>query len=79
MNYIINYEMENKIIIDNPAGNYAKNLKVNFYKLLIEQNFINTYENWACIQHFADYLLTNEQTHISCEEASAVIDQFLKH
>ena len=42
-------------------------------------NFINTYENWACIQHFADYLLTNEQTHISCEEASAVIDQFLKH
>ena len=45
MNYIINYEMENKIIVDNPAGNYAKNLKVNFYKLLIEQNFINTYEN----------------------------------
>ena len=45
MNYIINYEMENKIIVDDPVGNYAKNLKVNFYKLLIEQNFINTYEN----------------------------------
>ena len=45
MNYIINYEMENKIIVDNPVGNYAKNLKVNFYKLLIEQNFINSYEN----------------------------------
>ena len=45
MNYIINYEIEDKIIVDNPIGNYAKNLTVNFYKLLIEQNFINTYEN----------------------------------
>lgn len=40
-------------------------------------NFINQYENWQCIQHFADYLLENKQSPISCEEASAVFDQLL--
>ena len=45
MNYIINYEVDNILVNNNPSGNYANNLKVNFYKLLIEKNFINTYEN----------------------------------
>ena len=45
MNYIINYQVDGNIIPDNPTGNYANNLNVNFYKLLVDQNLTNTYEN----------------------------------
>ncbi|MCF7970702.1 MAG: hypothetical protein K9L22_05990 [Methylococcaceae bacterium] len=39
--------------------------------------FINHPKNWRCIQHFARYILNNEQANISCEEASLVFDKFL--
>ncbi|MDC1296499.1 cell division protein FtsA, partial [Alphaproteobacteria bacterium] len=45
MNFIANYEIDNKIIFDNPLGNYAKKLNINFYKLLVNKNTINTYQN----------------------------------
>ena len=43
MNYILSYMIDDKILIENPVGNFAKNLKINFYKLVVELNFINTY------------------------------------
>ena len=48
-------------------------------KSLFEQafQFIDEPENWKCIKHFANYLLENGQSTISCEEASAVLEQFL--
>ena len=45
MNYITNYEVDDKIIVDSPIGNYAHNLTLNFYKLVIEKNIVNTYKN----------------------------------
>ncbi len=45
MNYIINYDLDNKIISGSPVGNYAKKLNINFYKLLVDKNIINTYSN----------------------------------
>ena len=45
MNFIINFELDDKIFVDNPIGHYTNNLITNFYQLLIEQNVINTYEN----------------------------------
>ena len=45
MNYIISYEIDEKLISGSPIGNYAKNLNLNFYKLLVNQNIINTYQN----------------------------------
>ena len=45
MNYIINYEVDDKIILGNPIGNFSKKLNLNFYKLFIDKNIINTYKN----------------------------------
>ena len=45
MNYIIKYDLDNKAISGNPLGNYAKKLNLNFYKLLVDKNIINTYLN----------------------------------
>ena len=45
MNYIINYEIDGKIILGNPLGNFANKLNLNFYKLSVDQNIINTYKN----------------------------------
>ena len=45
MNYIINYDLDNKTISGNPLGNYAKKLSLNFYKLLVDKNIVNTYLN----------------------------------
>ena len=45
MNYIINYELDGKLIKGSPVGNYAKNLNLNFYKLSIHNNIIKTYTN----------------------------------
>ena len=39
--------------------------------------FVNKPNNWKCIQSFANYLLNNEQTIISCEQASDVLEPFL--
>ena len=40
-------------------------------------HFVNKPNNWKCIQSFANYLLNNEQTIISCEQASDVLEPFL--
>ena len=40
-------------------------------------DFVNKPNNWKCIQSFASYLLNNEQTTISCEQASEVLQPFL--
>ena len=45
LNYIVDYEIDNKLIKVNPIGNFAKKLNVRFYKLSINQNIINTYQN----------------------------------
>lgn len=45
MNYIINYEIDGKIILGSPVGNFANKLKLNLYKLSVDQNIINTYKN----------------------------------
>ena len=45
MNYIASYEVDNKILFGNPIGNFAKVINLNFYKLLIKKNLINTFKN----------------------------------
>jgi len=45
MNYIASYEVDNKVLFGNPIGNFAKVINLNFYKLLIKKNFINTFKN----------------------------------
>lgn len=48
-------------------------------KSLFEQafEFVDNPKNWKCIKHFADYLLENGQSNISCEEASSTLEKFL--
>lgn len=48
-------------------------------KTLFKQafNFIDTRQNWRCIQHFARYLIETKQLNISCEETSTVMENFL--
>jgi len=50
-------------------------------KSLFEQafQFIDTPDNWKCIKHFANYLLVNGQGNISCEQASATLEDFLSY
>ena len=45
MNFILSYRVDENIIFNNPVGNYANKLNINFYKLLIDQNILSTYEN----------------------------------
>ena len=45
INLITYYEIDKKIITGSPIGNYAKTLDLNFYKILVDQNMISTYEN----------------------------------
>ncbi len=45
MNFILNYEIDDKKITGNPIGNFAQKLNINFYKLLAELNTINSYQN----------------------------------
>lgn len=45
MNYITNYEIDEKIITESPIGNFANKINLNFYKLSVDQNIINTYKN----------------------------------
>ena len=45
MNFILNYEIDNQLSTGSPIGNFAKKLNLNFYKLSIGQNIINTYQN----------------------------------
>ena len=45
MNYILHYEIDNKLVLNNPMGNFASSLSINFYKLSLDINIINTYKN----------------------------------
>ena len=45
MNYVLNYEIDDTIIFGSPIGNFAKKLKLNFYKLSVNKNLFNTYKN----------------------------------
>ena len=45
MNYIINYEIDDTLISGSPIGNFAKKLNLNFYKLIVKENIINSYQN----------------------------------
>ena len=45
MNYVLSYGLDNKILFNNPAGNYAKILNLNFYKLAVNKNIISTFKN----------------------------------
>ena len=45
MNYIASYEVDKKMLFGNPIGNFAKVINLNFYKLLIKKNLINTFKN----------------------------------
>ena len=45
MNYIINYEIDGKIIFGSPVGNFAKKLNLNLYKLSVDKNVLKTYKN----------------------------------
>lgn len=39
--------------------------------------FVDDQKNWHCIQTFANYLLNNKQTSISCEQASVILEPFV--
>ena len=43
INYILNYEIDDQLVSDNPIGNFANKLNLNFYKLSVNQNIIKTY------------------------------------
>jgi cell division protein FtsA len=45
MNFIINYEIDDKLINGSPIGNFAKKLCLNFYKLSVDKNVFNSYKN----------------------------------
>ena len=45
MNFVMNYEIDDKIITGSPIGNFANKLNINFYRLAVETNIINTYKN----------------------------------
>jgi len=53
-----------------------RELKVEYLFIRAFQ-FISQPKNWQCIEHFARYILNNEQANISCEEASLVFDKVL--
>ena len=60
MNYIVNYEIDKKIFIGNPVGNFAKKLKLNFYRVSVNKNIINTYKNlfYELKIHIAQFIPT---------------------
>jgi len=45
MNYITNYDVDNKIFFSNPAGNFGEKISLSFYKLSVNKNIINTLKN----------------------------------
>ena len=45
INNIIAYELDNKFFYSDPTGNYAENIKVYFYRLLLNKKFINNIKN----------------------------------
>ena len=47
INNIIAYELDNKFFYNDPVGNYADNIKIYFYRLLLNKKFINNLKNLA--------------------------------
>ena len=47
INNIIAYELDNKFFYSDPVGNYADNIKIYFYRLLLNKKFINNIKNLA--------------------------------
>ena len=48
---ILNYELDKNSIVNDPRGMFGNNLKVNFYKFAIKENFIKSkIFNWLIIQ-----------------------------
>jgi cell division protein FtsA len=45
MNFIVDYEIDDKLITGSPLGNFAKKLRLNLYRLSVDKNIINSYEN----------------------------------
>ena len=45
MNFILDYEIDGKVVSGSPIGNFAKKLRLNLYKLYINKNIINSYVN----------------------------------
>ena len=45
INYINNYSLDGNLLVDSPIGNYANELKVFFYKILIPNKTIQVYKN----------------------------------
>ena len=45
MNFIINYEIDDKLITGSPVGNFANKLRLNLYKLSVDKNITNSFEN----------------------------------
>ena len=45
INNIIAYELDNKIFYSDPIGNYAYNIKIYFYKLLLSKKLVNNFLN----------------------------------
>ena len=45
INNIIAYELDNKFFYSDPIGNYADNIKIYFYRLLLNKKFINNVKN----------------------------------
>jgi len=45
MNYVINYKIYQKNFIKKLIGKFSKKLKLNFYRVSVNKNIINTYKN----------------------------------
>ena len=45
INYIIGYELDNKMFFSNPVGNYAEKIKVQFYKLYLNYKYLKSIGN----------------------------------
>ncbi len=47
------------------------------YLFISAFQFVNQPKNWRSIEHFANYILSNGQANISCEEVSRVFDELV--
>ena len=45
INYIIGYELDNKIFFSDPIGNYAEKIKVQFYKFFLNYKYLKSMAN----------------------------------
>ncbi len=43
INHILSYEIDNQIVYNNPIGNHASKIKINFYKLLSKKHLLDNF------------------------------------